>query len=143
MLGRIVYVSRAAPGLAMADVYEIIRVAHARHGSERLSGALIFLDGWFAQILEGDAPQLEETFVRIRHDPRHEAIKLRMRSPALCRLFPGEAMALRACGGIDPHLCAEFDYSAGFPIDTFPADALVEFVTRACTRHRDRRMWSA
>jgi len=139
MLGRIVYVSRAAPALVTPDVHGIIRTAHARNAAEGLGGALVFLDGWFAQVLEGRPDRLEAAFARIRHDPRHDAITLRSRQPALCRLFPGEPMALRVCGDIDPGLRAAFDYRPGFPVESFPADALVEFVSRACSRHRDRQ----
>lgn len=143
MLGRIVYVSRAAPGLAMQDVYEIIRAAHARHGAEGLGGALIFLDGCFAQVLEGAPRRLDDAFARIRRDTRHDAVTLRARAPALCRLFPGELMALRAGACIDPRLISEFGYAPGFPVESFPADALVEFIARACTGHRDRQAWRA
>jgi hypothetical protein len=53
MLERVVQVSRAAAGLRQEEVYRIIRTAHAANTLAGLSGGLILVDGWFAQVLEG------------------------------------------------------------------------------------------
>ena len=139
MLERIVYVSRAAPGMTLQAVFHIIRAAHARNGRDGISGALVFLDGCFAQVLEGPAAQLAAAFARIRRDPRHGALGLRTRERALCRLFPGQALALRSRACLDPGLLYAFGYRAGFPVERFPADVLVEFVVRACRTPAARR----
>jgi hypothetical protein len=132
MLERIVYVSRAVAGSDPGTVHAIIRTAHARNTVLGLTGALIALDGWYAHLIEGPPAPLAATFARIAADPRHEALALRIRTPALARLFPGQALALRhrACLGAD--LLADFDYRPGFPVETFPVDVLTEFVIRAC-----------
>lgn len=143
MLARVVYVSRAAKGVTLEDVYGIIRTAHARNEREDLGGALLFLDGCFVQVLEGPVEQLKAAFERIRADERHAAVSLRMHTPALCRLFPRERMALRACRDLDPRLLEDFGYSPGFPVERFPVDVLLEFVLRVCSRHRDRGRLSA
>jgi hypothetical protein len=139
MLGRIVYVSRAAPGLGMTQVCAIVREADARNGAEALSGALLFLDGWFVQLIEGPRERLEARFARIRGDARHAAVAVRQRGAALCPLFPEQRIALRLRADLDPALLEAFHYRPGLPVESFPADVLVEFVVRACTRHRDRQ----
>ena len=53
MLERIVQVSRAAETLRLEDVYDIIRTAHPANRLAGLSGGLILVDGWFAQVIEG------------------------------------------------------------------------------------------
>ena len=140
MFGRIAYVSRAAPDLSAADVRDIIRIAHARNGAEALNGALVFIDGWFVQVLEGPCARLEARFERIARDPRHGAVRLRLREQAHVPLFEGQRIVLRARPHLDPALLERFEYSPGFPVGIFPADVLVEFVLRACTCHRDRRV---
>jgi hypothetical protein len=135
LLERIVYVSRAASGVDDRDVYRIIRHAHAQNGAEGLSGALIFLDGWFAQLIEGPPPAVGRAFARIAADRRHGPPGLRIRTAALARLFPGQAMALRLRGCLPEPLLAAFDYRPGFPVDAFPVDVLTEFMVRACRQH--------
>ena len=101
--------------------------------SPGLSGGLIFLDGWFAQVLEGaPGPALDACLARIARDPRHRGIERRSRERALCRLFPGQAMALRTRACLDPALLEAFGWRPGFPVADFPADVLVEFVVQAC-----------
>lgn len=139
MLQRILYVSQAAPGIGLEQVYDIIRAAHALNGAQGVSGALIFLDGWFTQILEGPEAPLAACLARIARDPRHTGLDLRLRIPALGRLFAGQAMALRyrTCLGAD--LFAGFGYRPGFPVAEFPADVLTEFVIHACRRNATLR----
>jgi hypothetical protein len=132
MLERIVYVSRAAPGTGLEAVFGIIREAHAANAKAGLTGGLIFLDGGFAQVVEGPRAPLAAAFARIARDRRHEAVELRARERALCRLFRGQAMALRTRACLDPALLEGFGYSPGFPVERFPADVLVEFAIRAC-----------
>jgi hypothetical protein len=135
MLERIVQVSRAAPGLGREEVYRIIRTAHPANRLAGLTGGLIFLDGWFAQVLEGaPGPALEACLGRVAADPRHRDLVRRRRERALCRLFPGQALALRSRACLDPRLLEAFGYRPGFPVAVFPADVLVEFVVQACRR---------
>jgi hypothetical protein len=126
-----VYVSRAAPGLSLDEVFRIIRAAHLRNARDGLSGGLIFLDGWFAQVLEGERAPLTAAFGRIGRDPRHREIELRARERALCRLFRDQAMALRSRACLDQGLLDDFAYRPGFPVERFPSDVLVEFMVRA------------
>jgi hypothetical protein len=132
MLERIVYVSRASPGTGLEAVFAIIREAHAANAKAGLSGGLIFLDGSFAQVIEGPRVPLAATFARIARDRRHEAVELRISERALCRLFQGQPMALRTRACLDPALLESFGYTLGFPVERFPADALLEFAVRAC-----------
>ena len=95
MLERIVQVSRAAAGLRQEDVYGIIRTAHAANTLAGLSGGLIFLDGWFAQVLEGagaGARRLPRADRPRPAAPRHRAAQPRAGAlPALPR--PGDGAA--------------------------------------------------
>lgn len=140
MLQRVLYVSRARPGVDLAQVYEIIRASHALNAERGLSGALLFLDGWFAQILEGPAGPVDETLGRVAADARHTDLGLRLRGRALGRLFPGQAMALRYRACLGEAFLADFGYRPGFPVTEFPADALIEMMVRACRTNGAYRM---
>jgi hypothetical protein len=132
VLQRILYVSRAAPGVGLDAVYAIIRAAHATNPGQGVSGALVCLDGWFAQIIEGPAMPLAATFAAIARDPRHAGIEVRLRAPALGRLFPGQAMALRYRACLGEGLLDALGYRSGVPVADFPADVLTQFLIDVC-----------
>ena len=132
MLERIVYLSRAAPGIVREDVFEIIRTAHRRNPAAGITGAMVDLDGWFVQILEGPGGPLDAVFARIAVDPRHGGLDLRIRTVALARLFPDQPMALRQRPHVSEALLEAFGYSPGFPVAAFPADVMCAFVVEAC-----------
>jgi hypothetical protein len=135
-LERALQVSRAAPGLDAAAVHAIIRHAHAGNAPAAVTGALIFVDGWFVQLLEGPSASLDACLARIRRDPRHAAVALRGRERALARIFAGQPMALRTRACLDAGLLDAFGYRPGFPVAGFPADILLEFVAQACRGRR-------
>jgi hypothetical protein len=131
LLERILYVSRASADTGLADVLAMARAADARNAASGLSGALVFVDGWFAQVLEGPAEAIRPAYAAILKDPRHEAVSFRARARALCPLFGPAGLVLRTATTLDPSLLDEFDYAPGFPVETFPADILLEFMVWA------------
>jgi len=137
MFERLVYVSRAAPGITARDCYDIIRVAHNRNSQYSLTGALLFLDGHFIQVLEGDRFRMRERFRVIAADRRHTDVDLRATVACDALLFAGEWMALRGDAEIDPAVKARFGYRPGLPADAFSGDRIVDFVQACCTTHAD------
>ena len=137
-LERALWVGRAAPGVDTGAVYGIIRSAHAEAGAgpDGVTGALLYLDGWFVQVLEGPAAVLDSRLARLRRDPRHAAVDLRQRERVHARVFAGQPMALRTRACLDAGLLEAFGYRPGFPVVEFPADVLLEFVVQACRRLR-------
>ncbi len=135
MTERIVYVSRAAPGIAARDAYDIIRVSHNRNSKLGLTGALIFLDGHFLQVLEGDRFRVRERLAAISADPRHSGLELRQTAAAPVRAFADDWMALRLGDGISEATRQAFGYVPGFPPERFNADQLVAFAQACCRDH--------
>lgn len=89
---RLMYVSRAAPGLHEADFNAILREASTRNASSRVTGALCLRDGFFGQILEGPEPAVRDTFARIESDPRHSEPVILLEESAQRRLYGGWTM---------------------------------------------------
>ncbi len=129
---RVVYVSRAAPGTGAAEAYDIIRVSHNRNSRFGLSGALIFVDGFFLQVLEGDGVSVRERYARILTDPRHTAVEMRQSTQTAQRSFGGDWMALRRDDEIGPAVRQAFGYAPGFPAERFDGDRLVAFALACC-----------
>ena len=101
MVEQIVYVSKALPGIGAAGVYDIVRVSNNRNSQFGLTGMLIYLDGYFLQVLEGEARVLRERFDYIRGDLRHTDVDVRRTMAQRELSFPDEWMSLRDGAAID------------------------------------------
>ena len=138
MLERIVYVSRAAAGpRARRDLRHHPGGAPACNARRGVTGALVCLDGWFAQVIEGPAAGgSTRSGSGSPRDPRHSGLEPahpRARAlPALRR--PGDGAQDRAPASIRA-LSATFGYRPGFPVEDFPPAVLLEFLIAACRRH--------
>jgi hypothetical protein len=91
----LLYVSRSLLRLP-DEAGEVDRiVAVARRENERLgvTGALMFTQAHFAQVLEGDQAAVETLMQRIRRDPRHELVTIVSAGARDGRLFPQWSMA--------------------------------------------------
>lgn len=132
MIERVVYVSRAAPGIGAREVYDIIRRALNRNGQLGLTGALLFADGTFAQVLEGEGWRVRERLARIMADPRHLDIDVRLQAAVAARAFPQDWMALRLSEDLDPELLQRWGYVAGLPAACFDGPRVLQFVQACC-----------
>ncbi len=74
LLYNLVYCSRAAVGMAAAEVDRIIETAHKHNPSRGITGLLVFGSGIFFQWLEGPRESVLELMGLIEKDPRHQAI---------------------------------------------------------------------
>ena len=74
------------------QVASIVAAAQRRNERDGLTGALLFVDGLFVQVLEGEAGKLEATFERICRDLRHRRIVLHEFSEMQERVFADWAM---------------------------------------------------
>ncbi len=95
-LERLTYFSRAllrGPHWRVAEELDaLLRVARIRNAYLRITGALLFHDDCFAQILEGDPEDLSWVFATISADPRHCDVTLLQRTPIAERAFPDWSM---------------------------------------------------
>lgn len=74
------------------EVDALLTVARIRNAHLRITGALLFNDGCFAQILEGQSDDLSWLFASISADPRHCNVTLLQRAAVAERAFPDWAM---------------------------------------------------
>ncbi|MEO8585117.1 MAG: BLUF domain-containing protein [Acidobacteriota bacterium] len=73
---RLIYSSEAAPDLAAPDLEGMLAESRIRNRSRGITGVLIFVDGAFLQILEGEKDDVLDLMERIERDPRHRGIKV-------------------------------------------------------------------
>jgi len=73
---RLIYSSAAAPDLDMADLEAMLAEFRARNSAHGITGVLVFVDGVFLQILEGERNEVLDLMRRIERDPRHNNLKV-------------------------------------------------------------------
>ena len=94
---RLVYVSRnridGSPDEVEHDVARILKASRANNAACGITGAMCFSAGWFAQALEGPRMAVEQTYARIKADPRHDELSVLQEDCASGRSFPDWFMA--------------------------------------------------
>lgn len=94
-LSSLMYVSRSALRIdGDADgVEQIVKTAAARNGSLQITGALIYTELHFAQVLEGPIQAVEKVMSSIRRDERHQDVTIVLNHRISARRFPDWEMA--------------------------------------------------
>ncbi len=75
-LCRLTYYSTAEPCLDLSELSAILTTAEDKNTQNDITGALVFADCRFAQILEGPRSAVSSTFQRIVLDDRHSTVCL-------------------------------------------------------------------
>jgi len=95
---RVVYCSRSVAtnqdGGIAALLDQILSVARENNARSGITGALLYNDGCFAQVLEGDALAVQDVFEKIQRDARHNDVLVLEAGVAAERLFAKWDMAL-------------------------------------------------
>jgi blue light- and temperature-responsive anti-repressor len=76
-----------------SEVMNILETSRSRNAEAGVTGALMFNEQRFVQILEGERSAVEETFERIQCDARHTAIAVISRRKEPWRHFGAWSMA--------------------------------------------------
>ena len=102
----LVYMSESRMGSTTAVILQavddILAKARDRNASVDVTGALLFTEGRFVQVLEGEKDKVREIFERIGNDPRHADVEIlsaqysdRRRFKEWSMAFVGDDEALR------------------------------------------------
>ncbi len=97
--------------LRRTEIEKILASARRNNLKNDVTGALLVTDRGFVQVLEGGKAAIEETFTRIKADPRHSNITVLASEPVAERGFSGWPLAYIDAGELDddaPLMMAEF-----------------------------------
>ena len=89
------YVSTASKLFDPAELREMLKEANERNKQSGVTGMLLYQDGQFMQVLEGEAEAVTATFSRISLDPRHHGIMVLIKGAVQQRRFSNWSMAFR------------------------------------------------
>ncbi|BCX82473.1 hypothetical protein MIT9_P2059 [Methylomarinovum caldicuralii] len=90
---RLSYISQAARAFGDEELDAMLEKFRANNRARDISGVLYQGNGMFMQVLEGPKEAVEETFRRIRKDPRHHDVHLIEKTPIEKRRFGDFGMA--------------------------------------------------
>lgn len=93
MLWQLIYSSKAAQPMTAAALEEILADARAGNARHDITGALVYVDGVFIQILEGDRDDINRLLANIADDPRHHSLKVFYEAEIERRAFASWRMA--------------------------------------------------
>jgi hypothetical protein len=81
------------PAAAKEQIRLILEASRRNNVTVNVTGALMFSNGHFAQVLEGPQESVEATFERIQHDERHGSVTILQFCPIEQRTFANWSMA--------------------------------------------------
>lgn len=99
---RLVYLSAAKTLFSKAELLDLLVKAREKNRRLGLTGLLLYKNGDFLQLLEGEKKAVEELFATIEADPRHTGTTVVIAEECPARLFADWSMGFRDLG--DPEL---------------------------------------
>ncbi len=93
MLYQIVYSSKATRPMKSTDLEQILVDARTGNDARNVTGALVYVDGVFLQVLEGEREVLDALVACIRDDDRHDCMKVFHEAGIPARAFKDWRMA--------------------------------------------------
>jgi hypothetical protein len=125
----IAYISLESRRLDRSDILDILRVSRERNAASGITGVLMYYDGVFLQIIEGDDDNVDALLERLRRDRRHRDLRVMLDESCAVRHFPDWAMALLDLPSLPPDdrwLCRHLDR----PLPELQSDVLADRIRR-------------
>ena len=91
----LIYISTAVQALSDEELKEILVISQENNSRDGLTGMLLYGEGTFVQLLEGEANALNETYERIKADQRHKNLSKLDEGVTELRLFPDWSMGYK------------------------------------------------
>jgi len=73
---RLVYFSEATRNMSLSDLRDVLQTARENNADIDVCGMLCFENQFFLQALEGDRDTVNELYLDIADDPRHQAVTI-------------------------------------------------------------------
>lgn len=93
MIYQIVYSSLPAISMGREELENILACARTKNATIGVTGALVYADGSFLQILEGEQDKVRNLMESISRDTRHKEVSVLRAGEVSSRVFPDWKMA--------------------------------------------------
>ena len=105
---QLLYVSNTVDELGLSDLDKVLTASRRNNAMMGITGLLLFIDGGFLQILEGEERAVRELYTRIAGDPRHRNTRLMLDREVPGRAFPEWSMGFERPCMDDPETAGMF-----------------------------------
>jgi len=109
-LQQLIYNSAATKPLNEVELARILLSARRRNDALGVTGVLLYHEGSFLQVLEGEPQTLDPLFARISDDPRHRRVTVLLRRGVEARQFGAWSMGFVDVKGVAGGLPGYSDY---------------------------------
>lgn len=92
---RMLYVSGASAPMSDADIQDILAASRRNNQRDGITGMLLWADGVFIQVLEGEPQMVRSVYRRIQADDRHRNLMLVLEQEADNRMFSQWSMGFK------------------------------------------------
>ncbi|MGN6394758.1 MAG: BLUF domain-containing protein [Mucilaginibacter sp.] len=96
----IIYLSAGTDWFSQAELEELLQVSVKNNKRDNITGLLLYAEGNFIQLLEGEEAAVRQTYHKISQDPRHKGITKITDGQLETRTFPHWAMGFKTIGAI-------------------------------------------
>jgi len=126
MLFHLIYVSTAVAPMSDDALAGLLQQCRARNLRSRITGLLLYKNGHFMQVLEGDEVKVMEIFASIERDPRHKSVDVLRAEYVQYRDFPDWTMGFRNVDKLEPLALPGYTQflEADFTAEYFSADTV-------------------
>ena len=105
---QLLYVSNTLPDLQPSVLNDILTASRRNNAMIGITGLLLYIDGGFLQMLEGDELTLRGLYSRVAADRRHSELRLMLDREVGERAFPGWSMGFERPCMDDPETAGMF-----------------------------------
>jgi len=89
----IIYSSQAKEAMTLTTLVVLLMQARALNERQFITGALVYGDGQFMQVMEGEEAVVKDLYERVAKDPRHHDVRTLAEGPIATRSFAQWSMA--------------------------------------------------
>ncbi|MDB3986412.1 BLUF domain-containing protein [Pseudomonadales bacterium] len=90
------YLSKAVDIFSDHDLDQLLTNCRRNNAAASVTGALLYHNGYFMQLIEGQLDAINAIYDRIQADPRHEVLSVLFEDEISARFFPDWTMGYRA-----------------------------------------------
>ena len=95
MIYSIIYVSSAIEPFSNEQLVDLLALARAKNSEKHITGMLLYHDGDFMQVIEGEKNAVLTLFAKLCLDPRHQNVMTLMEGEVEARSFSEWSMGFK------------------------------------------------
>lgn len=97
----LVYTSYSIAPFDEAGLVELLNQARNHNKKEEITGMLLYVNGKFIQVLEGDQKKVKQLYHRIENDERHKRVTVLLEGESANRIFDRWSMGFKSLSDND------------------------------------------